>query len=335
MYIVNNYALAVILTVITMLCWGSWANTQKLAGKNWRQELFYWDYIIGVWFISVIIAFTFGSIGDQGRSFIDDIQQVSWINALSAFTGGVIFNASNILLTAAIAMVGMSVAFPVGVGIGVVAGVVINYIGQPKGNPVILFAGVLLIMSAIILDGIAAGKMGGTKENGISKKGLFLSIVAGVLISFFYRFAAASMDLENFESPAPQMATPYTAFFIFATGMLISNLLFNTIIMKRPFVGTPTGYGEYFRGSFKTHMVGISGGLIWGLGSALSYMVAGKAGAAVSYALGQGGTLVAALWGLLIWKEFRGASKAVHVMLVGMVLLFVLGLAVIVISGSN
>lgn len=335
MYIVNNYALAVILTVVTMICWGSWANTQKLVGNTWRQELYYWDYVIGVWIISVFMAFTFGSIGDQGRSFIEDIQQVSWGNALSAFTGGVIFNASNILLTAAIAMVGMSVAFPVGVGIGIVFGVVINYLGQPKGNPVILFVGVLLVMSAIIIDSIAVGKMGGNKENKAGKKGLFLSIIAGVLISFFYRFVAASMDLENFESPAPQMATPYTAFFIFATGMFVSNILFNTIIMKRPFVGTPTGYGDYFRGSFRTHMVGISGGLIWGFGSALSYMVAGKAGAAVSFALGMGGTLVAALWGLLIWKEFKGASKTVNILLVFMVLLFVLGLATIVISGAN
>lgn len=335
MYIVNNYALAVILTVVTMICWGSWANTQKLVGNTWRQELYYWDYVIGVWIISVFMAFTFGSIGDQGRSFIEDIQQVSWGNALSAFTGGVIFNASNILLTAAIAMVGMSVAFPVGVGIGIVFGVVINYLGQPKGNPVILFVGVLLVMSAIIIDSIAVGKMGGNKENKAGKKGLFLSIIAGVLISFFYRFVAASMDLENFESPAQQMATPYTAFFIFATGMFVSNILFNTIIMKRPFVGIPTGYGEYFRGSFLTHMVGIFGGLIWGLGSALSYMVAGKAGAAVSFALGMGGTLVAALWGLLIWKEFKGASKTVNILLVFMVLLFVLGLATIVISGAN
>jgi glucose uptake protein len=286
MYIVNNYTLAVILTVVTMICWGSWANTQKLVGKTWRQELYYWDYVIGVLLISIFMAFTFGSIGYQGRGFIEDIQQVSWGNLLSAFTGGVIFNASNILLTAAIAMVGMSVAFPVGVGIGIVFGVGINYFGQPKGNPVTLFVGVLLIMTAIIIDGIAAGKMGGNKENKAGKKGLFLSIIAGVLISFFYRFVAASMDLENFESPAQQMATPYTAFFVFAMGMFISNILFNTIIMKKPFVGTPTGYGEYFRGSFGTHMVGISGGLIWGLGSALSYMVAGKAGAAVSYALG-------------------------------------------------
>lgn len=335
MYIVNNYALAVSLTVITMICWGSWANTQKLAGKTWRQELYYWDYVIGVLLISIFMAFTFGSIGEEGRGFIEDIQQVNWGNMLSAFTGGVIFNASNILLTAAIAMVGMSVAFPVGVGIGIVFGVVINYLGQPKGNPVTLFIGVLLVMAAIIIDGIAVGKMGGNKENKAGKKGLFLSIIAGVLISFFYRFVAASMDLENFESPAPQMATPYTAFFLFAMGMFISNILFNTIIMKKPFVGTPTGYGEYFRGSFGTHMVGISGGLIWGLGSALSYMVAGKAGAAVSFALGMGGTLVAALWGLLIWKEFKGASKTVNILLVFMVLLFVLGLAVIVISGAN
>ncbi|MEI6276864.1 MAG: GRP family sugar transporter [Prolixibacteraceae bacterium] len=334
MYIVNNYTLAVVLCTVTMICWGSWSNTQKLAGKTWRQELYYWDYVIGVLLLSIFMAFTFGSIGDHGRGFIEDIQQVSWSNLLSAFTGGVIFNASCILLTAGIAIVGISVAFPVGVGIGTVFGVVINYIGQPKGNPVILFLGVLLIMAAIIFDGIAAGKMPGTKESGMSKKGLILSILAGVLISFFYRFVAASMDLNNFESPAPQMATPYTAFFTFAFGMFVSNILFNTLIMKRPFVGTPTGYGEYFRGSFKTHMVGISGGLIWGLGTALSYLAAGKAGAAVSYGLSQGGTLVAALWGLLVWKEFKGASRSVNIMLSFMIILFIAGLAAIIVAGN-
>ncbi|MCK9414408.1 MAG: GRP family sugar transporter [Prolixibacteraceae bacterium] len=335
MYIVNSYSLAVILCIVTMICWGSWANTQKLAGKTWRQELYYWDYVIGVLLLSILMAFTFGSIGEHGRGFVEDIQQVSWGNILSAFTGGVIFNASNILLTAAIAIVGLSVAFPVGVGIGLVFGVVINYIGQPKGDPFTLFIGVLLIVTAIIIDGIAAGKMGGTKETGMNKKGLILSIAAGLLISFFYRFVAASMDMDNFESPAPQMATPYTAFFIFSLGMFVSNFLFNTLIMKKPFVGTPIGYREYFKGSFKIHLVGISGGLIWGLGSALSYMAAGKAGAAVSYALGQGATMVAALWGLLIWKEFKGAPKSVNVMLVFMILLFVLGLALIIISGGN
>jgi glucose uptake protein len=334
MYIVNNYTLAVILCIVTMICWGSWANTQKLAGKTWRQELYYWDYVIGVLVFSIFMAFTFGSIGDHGRGFMKDIQQVSWGNILSAFTGGVIFNASNILLTAAIAIVGLSVAFPVGVGIGLVFGVAINYVGQPKGDPIKLFIGVFLILVAIIIDGFAAKKMNSTKT-GMSRKGIILSVVAGIFISFFYRFVAASMDLIDFESPAPQMATPYTAFFIFSSGMFFSNFLFNTLIMKKPFVGTPVGYGEYFRGSFKTHMVGIFGGLIWGLGTALSYMVAGKAGAAVSYALGQGATMVAALWGLFIWKEFKGAPKSVNIMLFFMILSFMLGLTIIIISGGN
>jgi glucose uptake protein len=334
MYIVNNYPLAVILCVVTMICWGSWANTQKLASKSWRQELYYWDYVIGVLLLSIFMAFTLGSMGEHGQSFIENIKQVSWGNWLSAFTGGVIFNASNILLTSAISIVGLSVAFPVGVGIGTVFGVVINYIGQPKGNPVILFIGVILLMSAIITDGIAAGKMGGKEEKTMSKKGLLLSIFAGVLISFFYRFVAASMDMDNFESPAPQMATPYTAFFIFALGMFVSNFIFNTWIMKKPVAGSPVTYKDYLGGPFSTHLVGIFGGLVWGLGTALSYIAAGKAGAAVSYALGQGATMIAALWGLLIWKEFKGASKLVNVLLTLMIILFVAGLSAIIIAGN-
>jgi len=335
MFIVNNYTLAVILCVITMICWGSWGNTQKLAGKTWRQELYYWDYVAGVLLISIIMAFTMGSIGKEGRSFVVDIQQVSSNNLFSAFLGGVIFNASNVLLTAAIALVGLSVAFPVGVGIGLVFGVIINYIGQAKGDPVTLFLGVAFIVIAIILDGIAAGKMGGNKEKEKGEKGLILSIIAGVLISFFYRFVAKAMDLDNFEAPAIGMATPHTALFIFASGMFISNIVFNTLIMKRPFVGKPVSYREYFKGSFRTHMVGIAGGVIWGLGTGLSYIAAGKAGAAVSYALGQGATMVAALWGLLIWKEFKGASKPVNIMLFTMIVLFIVGLSLIILSGGN
>ncbi len=335
MFVVNNYTLAVLLCVITMICWGSWGNTQKLAGKTWRQELYYWDYVIGVLLISIIMAFTMGSIGKEGRSFVVDIQQVSSNNILRAFLGGVIFNASNVLLTAAIALVGLSVAFPVGVGIGLVFGVIINYIGQSKGDPVTLFLGVALIVIAIILDGVAASKMEDNNEKQEGKKGLVLSIIAGVFISFFYRFVAESMDLENFKSPTVGMATPYTALFVFALGMFISNIVFNTLIMRRPFVGEPVGYREYFKGSFRTHMVGIAGGAIWGLGTGLSYIAAGKAGAAVSYALGQGATMVAALWGLLIWKEFKGASRSVNIMLTSMVILFFSGIALIIISGGS
>lgn len=336
MFIVQNYPLAVMLCLVTMLCWGSWGNTQKLAAKSWRYELFYWDYVIGILLLSLIFGFTLGSIGEQGRSFTDDIAQVSANNFWSAFTGGIIFNASNILLSASISLAGMSVAFPIGVGLALVLGVFINYFGAPKGDPVILFAGVALIVVAIILNGIASGKTGTTGEAGKTKrKGIIIAIFAGILMSFFYRFVASAMDLDNLENPTARMLAPYGAFFIFALGILASNFIFNTFVMKKPFVGEPVSYSQYFKGSFATHTVGILGGLIWGVGTLLSYIAAGKAGPAISYALGQGAPMIAALWGVFIWKEFKGAPKSVNWLLTLMFVLFIVGLAMIVVSGGN
>lgn len=334
MFIVNSYTLAIVFCFITMLCWGSWGNTQKLASKNWRYELFYWDYTIGILLFAILLVFTLGSFGDSGRSFLEDIQQLESKYIISAIIGGVIFNASNILLSASVSMAGMAVAFPLGVGLALVLGVFINYFSTPKGDPVLLFIGVLLIVIAIICNGIASGKKGG-EQTSQSKKGIVLAAVAGVLMSFFYRFVAAAMDLDNFESPTPGMATPYTAFFIFTIGIFLSNFVFNTVVMKRPFVGSPVSYKEYFSGNFKTHLVGILGGVVWGLGTAFSYIAAGKAGAAISYALGQGAPMIAAFWGVFIWKEFAGSSKSVNRLLTLMFILFIAGLSLIVISGGS
>ena len=320
MYIVNSYTLAIIFCFITMICWGSWGNTQKLASKNWRYELYYWDYTIGILLFALLLVFTLGSFGDSGRGFLEDIQQVEAAYIASALIGGAIFNASNILLSASVSIAGMAVAFPLGVGLALVLGVFINYFSSPKGDPFWLFTGVVLIVIAIICNG---------------KKGIILAAIAGILMSFFYRFVAAAMDLNNFESPTTGMATPYTAFFIFAIGIFLSNFLFNTLVMKRPFVGLPVTYKEYFAGKASTHMVGILGGCIWGLGTALSYIAAGKAGAAISYALGQGAPMIAALWGVFIWKEFTGSSKATNRLLGVMFILFILGLTFIVISGGS
>jgi glucose uptake protein len=334
MYIISSYSLAVFFCIITMLCWGSWGNTQKLAAKTWRYELFYWDYVIGIVLLSLLFGFTLGSMGEQGRGFTTDLMQVSSANFWSVIIGGIIFNASNILLSASISIAGMAVAFPVGVGLALVLGVVLNYNSASKDDPILLFTGVALIVVAIVFNGIASGKMSlGEKKS--SSKGIWLAVIAGVLMSFFYRFVASAMDVNNFESPTTGMMTPYTAFFVFAMGMLASNFLFNTIIMKKPFVGTPVTYRDYFRGSLSTHMVGVIGGLIWGLGTVLSYMAAGKAGAAISYALGQGATMVAAFWGVFIWKEFKGADKNVNILLALMFLLFITGLGLIIMSGGN
>ncbi|MFT3995637.1 MAG: GRP family sugar transporter [Dysgonomonas sp.] len=333
MFIVNSYFIAVVLCVVTMICWGSWGNTQKLAGKSWRYELFYWDYTIGILAFSLIMAFTLGSFGEAGRSFIPDLKQADGIILLCALIGGIIFNASNILLSASVSMAGLAVAFPLGVGLALVLGVFINYFGSPKGDPVTLFIGVALIVVAIILNGIAASKNSQSGENKNAKKGIILAAVAGVLMSFFYRFVAAAMDLDNFEAPTPGKITPYTAFFIFAVGIFLSNFIFNTILMKKPFVGSPVSYKEYFKGSFGTHMVGITGGIVWGLGTLLSYIAAGKAGAAISYALGQGAPMIAAIWGIFIWKEFKNAPSSVNRYLAAMFLFFIVGLGLIVVAG--
>ena len=337
MFIVNDYALAIFFCIITMLCWGSWANTQKLAQKTWRFELFYWDYVIGILVFSILSALTLGSMGNEGRSFANDLKQADTGNIISAFLGGIIFNAANILFSAAIAVAGMAVAFPVGIGIALVLGVILNYAVAQKGDPVFLFIGVALIIVAILLNAAAYGKANKSQQanakSGI-QKGILLSVVAGILMSFFYRFIAASMDLENFQSPAAGKMTPYTAVFIFSVGIFISNFLFNTLLMRKPITGSPVNYKDYFKGNFKTHFVGILGGLIWGLGNSFNLIAAGKAGPAISYGLGQGATLVAACWGVFIWKEFKHAPKSTNTLLTAMFIFFILGIGLIIYAGS-
>ncbi len=335
MFIVDSYFLAVMLCVVTMFCWGSWGNTQKLAGKKWRYELFYWDYTIGILLFSIVMAFTLGSIGSEGRGFVEDLLQADRMNLGSALLGGIIFNASNILLSASISIAGMAVAFPLGVGLALVFGVCINYFSAPKGDPVILFLGVLLIVVAIVLNGIAAGKHVKGGQQTTAKKGIVLAAVAGILMSLFFRFVASAMDLDHFEAPTAGMITPYTAFFIFSAGIFLSNFLFNTVVMRKPFVGEPVGYGVYFKGSLNTHMVGILGGCVWSLGTLFSYIAAGKAGAAISYALGQGAPMIAAAWGIFIWKEFKGSSRLTNLLLTLMFILFISGLGLIVLAGKK
>jgi glucose uptake protein len=330
MFIVQDYTLAVFFCVITMLCWGSWANTQKLAASSWRFELFYWDYVIGIVIFSLLLALTLGSTGDQGRSFIPDILQAEGESIFSALIGGVIFNAANILLVAAIAIAGMSVAFPVGIGLALVIGVVVNYIRVPVGNVALLFGGVTFIVIAIILNSGAYRRMMSSAKE-ISTKGLVLSVVSGAMMGLFYKYVASSM-FEDFTVPEPGKLSPYTAVFIFSIGILVSNFVFNSLLMRFPFAGTSVSYADYFRGSFRNHLTGVLGGAIWCLGMSFSIIASGKAGPAISYGLGQGATVVAALWGIYIWKEFKDAPQGTGAILKIMLLCFAAGLALIILS---
>jgi glucose uptake protein len=331
MTVVESYAVAVVLCVVTMLCWGSWANTQKLASKEWRFELFYWDYAIGVLLFALALAFTLGSTGTSGRGFLDDLRQAELGALMSALIGGAVFNLSNILLVAAIDIAGMAVAFPIGVGLALVLGVITNYLASPVGNPVLLFVGVACVVAAIVLSAVSYSRLPAQGQRTVGK-GIVISIVAGVLMGFFYRFVAASMSADFINLEAGKLG-PYTAIVMFSVGLLASNVVWNTLVMMRPFVGEPVPLGDYFsKGSARLHLIGILGGAIWNLGMSLSIIAAGAAGFAISYGLGQGATLVAALWGVFIWREFKDAPAGTSRLLTLMFLSFVVGLTLIVVA---
>jgi glucose uptake protein len=331
MVIVESYALAVMLCIITMLCWGSWANTQKLASKEWKFQLFYWDYSIGVLLFTLLLAFTLGSIGSEGRGFIEDLGLAESSSIWSAVLGGIVFNLANILLVAAIDIAGMAVAFPVGIGLALVIGVITNYIGKPDGDPILLFLGVAFVALAIIIDAVAYSKLPSEDADKSKKmKGLVLSIIAGIAMGFFYKFVVDSM-VTDFVNPEVGKLTPYSALFLFSIGLFVSNIIFVTVIMYKPFTGEKVSPLDYFKkGNPKLHLVGILGGMIWSLGMSLSIIASGAAGPAISYGLGQGATMVAAFWGVYIWKEFSDAPKGTNRLLNIMFVCFIIGLALII-----
>jgi glucose uptake protein len=330
MFVVQSYPLAVVFCVLTMLCWGSWANTRKLARKDWRFELFYWDYALGVLLLTLLLGLTLGSSGTQGRAFVADLSQATGGSIGSALLGGAIFNLANILLVAAIEIAGMAVAFPVGIGLALLIGVVVNYLADPVGNFALLATGVILVTLAIVLDAVAYRRLPGGGA-GVSTKGLVLSIACGIFMGMFYRFVAAAMYDDPAHAEAGKMG-PYAAVFVFAAGVFLSNFVWNTIAMKKPFIGTPVGFADYFRGGFNTHLTGILGGVIWGVGMSLSLLASTPAGYAISYGLGQGATMVAAFWGVFIWKEFREAPAGTATLLAAMFGCFLGGLALIVLA---
>jgi glucose uptake protein len=318
MFVVHSLPVAIVFCVITMLGWGSWANTQKLAGKaKWPFELFYWDYAIGVLLFSVILSHTLGSWGASGMGARENMHGAAMQFVVPALISGAIFNLSNILLVVGIDAAGLSVAFPVGVGLALVIGTVESYLEAPKGAPRLLFAGVALIVFAMIMSAVAHGRLlhGGGKR---PVRGLIFSVLAGCIMGFFYPELMRSISPDFNAAPiVPGMLTPYVALVAFGVGVLGSNVVWNTIFMWAGKVS----YRDYFRGSARLHGIGILGGVIWMIALSFNVIASSVAGPAISYALGQGATLVAALWGLLIWHEFRlapeGTNKYVALMLAG------------------
>jgi glucose uptake protein len=311
-----------------MICWGSWANTFKMARK-WRFELYYFDYAFGVVVAAVVAAMTFGSMGND-LSVSDNLLITGKTHMALALVAGGIFNLANMLLVAAISLSGLAVAFPVGIGLALIIGVLWNYLLRPAGSPLLLFGGVAIVMIAILVDAMAYREHGVSAKAGsmrFSLKGLILSLVAGVLMGTFYPLVEMSRATEV-------GLGPYTAALFFAAGVLGSTFVFNLYFMNLPVQGEPVGFGSYFIGGIRNHVLGLFGGIIWCAGAIANFVAASvppevNVSPAMSYAMGQGATLISALWGLIVWKEFAGANSRVRMLLTLMIVLFIVGLGMI------
>lgn len=338
MTLIQNYPVAVAFFILSMICWGSWANMQKVAEKNWRFELFYWDLSIGLLLFATIAAFTLGSFGNVGRPFLEDLRIADSSSILYAMLGGVVWNLGNILLVAAIAVAGMSVGFPIGGGIAWILGIIFNYILVKldpekafEGNPNILWIGVTVIIAAIFLSMLSYKRLASEKKKP-TLKGILLSVFAGLLIAFFYGLVVKSLD-NTYVAGGTGTLTPFTGVFFFAVGVFVSTFIFNPFFMRYPVQGKPVRMKEYWKGNLKTHLTGVTGGFIWMVGMVVSFMAAGAANPAISYALSNAAPVVAILWGVLIWKEFKGAPKGTNTFLVIMFILYIVGL--VLITASN
>lgn len=337
MILVNNYMLAILCCVVCCICWGSWANTQKMvAAKKWSFELFYWDFTLGHFFTAVLAAVTLGSIGAEGRTFLEDLAVMDWSSIRFALLGGIVWNLGNILLTAAIAICGMSVGFPIGGGLAWIGGIIFNYLlvviaGENyPGNQTMLWIGVAIIIAAIIICGQAYKRLS-SAQSGASKKGVIFAIFAGLAIMFFYGLVVKSLD-PAYVAGGTGTLTPYTGVFFFAVGVLISTPILNTIAMRNPVEGKPVTMKDYFAGNTKTHLIGMLGGAIWMGGMVISFMGAGAANPAIAYALSNAAPVVAMIWGVFVWKEFKNAPKGTNNLITAMFLLFVVGLVIITLS---
>ena len=302
MFTPHSLNIALLMMITSAVCWGSWANTYK-GVKNYRFELFYWDYAIGIFLISLFLALTMGSTGKDASSFLNNVRSADSSNIISTLVGGAIFNLANLLLVAAIDMAGLAIAFPVSIGIALVVGVILSFALQPKGNAGLLAAGVVCALIAVVLDGKAYGSLAGTGQK-VSRKSIVTCIVSGVLMGLWAPFVAHAMTTGI-------TLGPYSVAVFLTLGALLSCLVWNVYFMRKPLVGNPVNFAEYFRGPLSGHALGLLGGVIWGTGMVFNLVAANFTGVAISYAIGQSAPMVAALWGVLAWKEFEGAgSKA-------------------------
>ena len=303
MYLPGSASVALLLTVLTTVFWGSWANSFKVT-RNYPFPLFYWDYVLGVIVCALAFAFTLGSHGSTGEPFLVNLQAADRSNWIMALIGGAVFNIANLLLVAATDIAGLAVAFPLAIGIAMVEGVMLSYALQPAGNILYLGLGVVLAIAAVLFNARAYNALGSQNADhkSTSRKGITVSLISGVLMGGWAPFVTRAMTHGH-------TMTPYSVTVLFAIGAFLCNLFVNTYFMKRPLHGDPVSFSGYWRAGSRNHLLGLLGGIAWGFGGSFNLIAAGLVGIPISYAIGQAAPLVAATWGIFVWHEFTGAPK--------------------------
>ena len=323
MFVPTTFAAALIMTIISTFCWGSFANAFKFM-KNYRFELYYWDYALGIFFTAIVLAFTMGTVAGGETAFLMNLKSADSINILYAAIGGFIFNIANVLLIAGIEIAGLAVAFPISIGIALVEGVILSYAIQPKGNALFLAGGVVMAVIAVVLIGQAYRELQGPNQK-LSRRGVIICIISGVLMGMFAPFITRAMT-------ASHPLTPYTVAVFFTLGALICCFFFNIYLMKKPLVGGPINFSGYRSAPASYHVFGLIGGMIWSIGTVFNFVAASLVGVAISYAIGQASPMVAAAWGVFVWHEFRNSNSRAKRYLVGMFTSYFLALVLIALA---
>jgi glucose uptake protein len=342
MILPQTHAAVLFLMILSLLCWGSWANSYKLAGK-WRYEIYYFDFAVGVVVAAFLYALTVGNLGFDGFSFADDLMHAGKRQWLYGFTGGMVFNLGNMILMSAISVAGMAMAFPVGIGVAIVVATSLAFAAKSTGSPALLFGGCALIAAAAAAAAFAhrfhavlrheqlarAGKAPSTRRPS-SIKGIVLALVSGLLMGSFFPLVDKAREGEV-------GLGPYAVAVVFAAGVFFSTFVFNVFLMNLPVEGEPLEIPEIFESTARQHLLGLLGGAMWCTGMVASLAAASapaeaRAGTVEGFFLAQGFPLIAALWGILVWKELKGADLLVKALAVFVFLLFVCGLLLIALA---
>lgn len=323
MSIPQTSTVALLLLVVSMLCWGSWANLLK-ALPGWRLEYFYIDYTLGFLITVLLISGTWGSAGVVGTDFLHRLVTADGGKSLFALVGGFVWNAGNILLLNSIMIAGLAVAFPVASVLAITLGVGISYWANPLGNPLWLLAGSIVLVVAAVMNARAYRQLGAIRGSH-NALGITLALLAGFLVGVFPPFIGAAIS-------GATALDPYVVCIDFTIGAALATVIGVLILLAKPLIGTPGNLGGYFAGDTRRHVFGLLAGAIWCVGTVANFASAGLVGIAISWGIGSGAPMVGALWGILLWKEFAGSDQRARSLITASLVLYTIGVILVAIA---